>query len=292
MSPPLLYHSDTSSNSGKFSLFSFKNLDEKVLDFLNQDVYKNSLILGLILENGFDKLLNKKILHIYQNVFGEIEGVGYFGRKNFCCAKSYDALVFFAEIISQQPKGAIILCEEESSSKLHQLIGLHNRTVSTYCMENLMIARENQTDLPKTNYLRFAHEKDHHFVLNANAEIIHLERGYNPLETHKDDFIESIYKLIRNRKTLIWSENDELICKIDIGPITPQVVYLEGIYVSPFYRGKGIGFQCLQEVKNMFMKNDVSLSLLVKNDNHSAVNLYKKLNFYNYCNFNFAYLQN
>lgn len=291
MSPPLLYNSESSSTSGNLAVFSINNLDERVMEFLNQDVYKNSLILGLILEGGFDKLLDNKVLQIYQNAFGEIEGVGYFGKKNFFYAVTYEAMAYFAEIIAKQPKGSLILCEEECCEKFFRLIALHNRKVNSYCLENLMISNVNHKDLPKTNFLRFANENDFQLVLKANAEIIQLERGYNPLETQKSDYEESIANLLRKRKSMIWRENDELICKIDIGVITPKVVYLEGIYVSPNYRGKGVGFQCIQEVKNMFMKNDVSLSLLVKNDNHSALNLYKKLDFTNYCRFNFAYLQ-
>jgi ribosomal protein S18 acetylase RimI-like enzyme len=229
-------------------------------------------------------------LQIYQNPFGEIEGVGYIGKKNFFYTTTYEALAYFTEIISKQPKGSLILCGEEIYDKFSRLIALYNREVGTFCLENLMISSKNHQDLPKTNFLRFANENDYQLILKANAEIIHLERGYNPLETQKKDFEESIANLIKKRKSMIWRENDDLVCKVDIGVITPKVVYLEGIFVSPNYRGKGVGFQCIQEVKNMFMKNGVSLSLLVKNENHSAVNLYKKLDFTNYCKFNFAYL--
>jgi predicted GNAT family acetyltransferase len=269
------------------------DLREEVMKFLAQDFIQNTLIIGLIEEKSFEKLLTEESLLIHKNLANEIDGVAIIGKKNLFYSKSDEALVHFAQKISTQPKGAIILCEESVSQKFFSFLTEFNSEFNSFCQEILMVAPNIQLPPNQTKRnLRLIADEDLEFVLQANAEIIESERGYNPLIEHPQEYINSIKNLIQQKKSYIWEKDNELIFKVDLPIKSSTFVYLEGIYVSPKYRRQGIGYLCIQEIKNSLIDNNSSLLLLVNTENKGAIHLYKKLGFTKHCQFSFSSLKN
>lgn len=68
----------------------------------------------------------------------------------------------------------------------------------------------------------------------------------------------------------------------NIGNVTLSVtlddIQIIGMYVQPQYRGQGIGEKLMRELEKIYSSYD-KISLKVRRDNISAVNLYKKFGF-------------
>lgn len=71
-------------------------------------------------------------------------------------------------------------------------------------------------------------------------------------------------------------EDGQIKFKADIVSDTPDVVYLEGVYVSPEHRGNGFGARCMTQVTNQLLEHSRSVCLLVNRTNVAARACYQK----------------
>src|SRR5216110_951372 len=80
------------------------------------------------------------------------------------------------------------------------------------------------------------------------SSIRRRQRSRNPLLADPNGFRERCRRRIEDRRTWVLVEQDQLIFKADVISDTPEVVYLEGVYVHPEHRGKGHGSKCLTQL--------------------------------------------
>jgi uncharacterized protein len=74
-------------------------------------------------------------------------------------------------------------------------------------------------------------------------------------------------------------EGGRLVFKTDIQSETPEVIYLEGVYVAPQWRGRGLGLNCLSLLGRTLLGRVRSVCLLVDEGNGGARSLYQKAGF-------------
>ena len=67
------------------------------------------------------------------------------------------------------------------------------------------------------------------------------ESGTNPLEVDPEGFRARCARRIEMGRVWVLERDGQLLFKADIMADTPEVVYLEGIWVSQTERGKGLG---------------------------------------------------
>jgi predicted GNAT family acetyltransferase len=72
---------------------------------------------------------------------------------------------------------------------------------------------------------------------------------------------------------------------------TPEVIYLEGIYVHPEERGKGHGTRCISKLCSVLLANTKTLSLTVNNQNKRAIKFYSKAGFQFHSDYETIYLR-
>jgi len=72
---------------------------------------------------------------------------------------------------------------------------------------------------------------------------------------------------------------------------TPEVTYLEGIYVHPEERRKGHALRCLSKLSSILLADTKSICLTVNDLNKSAVGLYEKVGFNFHSNYETIYLR-
>ena len=70
-------------------------------------------------------------------------------------------------------------------------------------------------------------------------------------------------------------ENGRLIFKADVQADTPDVIYLEGVYVSPAERGTGVGRRCLTQLSQNLMTRTKAVCVLVNEENERAHAFYR-----------------
>ena len=77
---------------------------------------------------------------------------------------------------------------------------------------------------------------------------------------------------IQQGRVWVAIENGRLEFKADVVSETPEVVYLEGVYVSPEHRGNGYGSRCLTQLTNHLLERTKSVCVLVNETNSAAQN--------------------
>jgi predicted GNAT family acetyltransferase len=85
--------------------------------------------------------------------------------------------------------------------------------------------------------LRLATLDDLHLVAPVHAAMAEAESDINPLEKDREGFLSRCARRINKNRVWVIVKDQRLIFKADIQAETPEVIYLEGVYVSPKARG-------------------------------------------------------
>ena len=81
--------------------------------------------------------------------------------------------------------------------------------------------------------------------------MVHAETGVDPLKTDADGFRSRCGGRVDKGRVWVWVKNGELVFKTDILSVTPEAVYIEGLWVNPKERGnrystRGMASLCRQ----------------------------------------------
>ena len=106
-----------------------------------------------------------------------------------------------------------------------------------------------------------------------------LESGINPYEVDPKGFRARCARRIEMGRTWVMEEDGRLLFKADIQADTPDVIYLEGVWVAPAERGKGIGRNCMRQLCRDLLTRTKSVCLLVNEDSKRAHTFYRMCNF-------------
>ncbi len=74
----------------------------------------------------------------------------------------------------------------------------------------------------------------------------------------------------------MWVEEGRLMFKAEVLTDTPEVAYLEGVWVDPAERGKGIGLRCMAQLTRDLLLRTSSVCLLVNERFQAAQRFYKR----------------
>src|SRR5262249_39225339 len=127
--------------------------------------------------------------------------------------------------------------------------------------------------------LRFARPQDLDLIVPVHALTAFVESGIDPLNVDPEGFRQRCARRIDQGKTLVWIEDDTLLFKAEIVADTPEVIYLEGVWVDPQHRGKGIGLRCMSQLNREFLKRTGSVCVLVNEKFEGAQAFYRKAGF-------------
>lgn len=123
-------------------------------------------------------------------------------------------------------------------------------------------------------------------------KLIQSEKQYN--ENIKPEFkVENWFENFYNEKNnaiFVAKEDEKIIGYIyiqitsaDDGPTIDKEALVDGLYVDEQYRGKGVAKALISKVEEWAKRNDVQYVYInVLEENTTALNLYKKLDFNNF----------
>ena len=112
------------------------------------------------------------------------------------------------------------------------------------------------------------------------AELAFVESGINPLHVDPQGFSERCLRRIEQGRTWVIVENDELIFKADVISKTPEVIYLEGVWLREECRHKNLGTRFMSELLRRLLEDTKSICLLVNETNEWAQGFYQKCGFH------------
>ncbi len=185
--------------------------------------------------------MNRGSFYGYRNAAGKLEGVALIGHATLFEIRSDEALAAFASLAQSSPRTHLLMGEMEKVEHFWNLYGEGGQAPRLICRE-LLFEQRFPVEVKKPVFgLRRATLRDLEMLMPVHARW-HLKRAASILwRKIRTAFALRCARRIEQGRVWVLIENGRLIFKADIISDTPDVVYLEGIYVDPEERGNGIG---------------------------------------------------
>jgi ribosomal protein S18 acetylase RimI-like enzyme len=234
---------------------------------------------GFIRDNGLVSPLNRGSFYACHNELKNLTGIALIGHT----------MLF--EVFDEGAVQAFASLARKNSSK-HLLMGEHNSVRQFW--NNYAVSGESprlvhpilflQRRDPFKNHhlvegLRLATRNDLEQVVRAQAAMAFETSGVDPLTKDPAGFRERYLSRIEKNRVWVLIKQGQLIFKADVTSESADVAYLEGVYVNPEERGKGLGRICLQAVGDILLQRKKAIYLFVEHDNARLQSFYFNLGF-------------
>jgi len=251
----------------------------QVLRFLAERPLHNAVMTGLVRDNGIESKFNRGKFYGYREVGDGLLGVALIGHAVFIDARCDEALREFAKLAQEFPRAHMLMGEQEMIERFWKYYAPNGQPRHRICREVLFELDKETAASDDVANLRLADVSDLSRVVPVHATMAFEESGVNPLQVDPEGFRQRCRRRIEEGRTWVLVEQDQLIFKADIVSDTPDVVYLEGVYVHPEHRGKGHGSKCLTQLTRSLLNQTRSVSLLVNQERRQAQEFFEKLGF-------------
>jgi len=256
------------------------NSDEaEVLKFLSQRPIHTITMMGLIHDNGIVSPFNRGTFYGCRDLNGQLEGVALVGHATLMETVSDRALAALAQIARECPNTHMIMGEKERVADFWSQYAEAGRRQRLACREWLFELSWPVEAREAVDGLRPATAAELELVVPVHAELAYAESGVNPLETNPHGFRERCLRRIEQGRTWVVVENGLLVFKADVISKTPEVYYLEGIWLREDRRNKNLGTRFMSELMRRLLENTKSVCLLVNETNEWAQGFYRKCGF-------------
>ena len=235
-------------NLENLEILTEKNHSE-VLEFLKMRPVHTVVMASFIQDNGLESADNRGVFYGYRNTNGNLEGVALIGHTTLVEARSEDSLEAFAIIARQSATPIhVMMSDGKTIETFWQHFTGDNRSPRKVCTE--LLFELNFPFFVQTSdwNVRAAQHDELEQIAVAHDEVAFIESGVSPLSKDREGFLKRCAKRIEQGRTFVVFENGKLVFKADIVAETTDVIYLEGIYVAPEYRGKNVGSSCLSKL--------------------------------------------
>ncbi len=121
-----------------------------------------------------------------------------------------------------------------------------------------------------------AYAQGRHATYLAGAVAMYREElDEDPLVTNDVGYRRYVRSLIDTRRAFALREDDEVVFKADLGAVTATVAQVQGVWVAPRLRGRGLSVPAMAAVTNAIVEEGRIASLYVNDFNTPAVSCYR-----------------
>ena|SRR5215472_6262402 len=173
----------------------------------------------------------------------------------------------------------MILGEREKVEEFWNYYADEGQEMRRACRELLFVSRQAMQGREEVEGLRPATLADLDQTSRVQAAMAEYESGINPLEVDPEGFRARCARRIEMGRVLVLERDGRVIFKADIQSDTPDVIYLEGVWVNPADRGKGIGRRCLRQLCQDLLTRTKSVCVLVNAEDKRTHTFYRMCNF-------------
>lgn len=254
----------------------------EALEFLAVRPVHTVVMCGFINDNGIESENNRGKFYGYRNERGAFESIALIGHTTLiesCTTDSLSALASVARL-SETPIH-IIMSDGKTAETFWKSYAGDRKAPRLTCSELLFemsfpfMTRECEWNV------RTAKPEELEEIARAHAEVAFAESGVNPLLKDRTGFLKRTLRRVEKNRTFVVFDGDKLIFKADIAAETAKVVYLEGIYVAPEFRGRGIASECLSKLATELLSRVENICLLSNAELKGAHRSFLKAGFKN-----------
>ena len=216
-----------------------ENQRDDALDFLACRPLHGVILSGWIRDHGIVSPQHQGEFYGCWDGERNLVGVAIIGRKTLFEVRTDQAIIAFARCAKMCPDIRMVFAEDSELVLFWRHYGgvepmptlsRHQLITSTGC---------DSDEIDTVEELRTATDNDLDQIVAAHADMIFAETGVNPLDTDADGFRMRCLRRVEDGKVWVWVKDGELIFKTDVVSVTPEAIYIEGLWVNPKERGKG-----------------------------------------------------
>ena len=284
--------SNYAESSHSCSITELGRHDEpEVLEFLSARPLHTVFMTGLIRDNGLLSPRNRGSFYGSHNSFGQLEAVALMGHATLLEAHTENSLIGFAHMARYCRNAHLIRGEQKSINMFWNHYAESKREPRLICSEQLFEMTQPPSVFDDVSGLRLAEMSELEKVIAVNAAMAFAESGINPLQHDPYGFRHRATRRIEQKRIWVWVKDTRLIFKADVIGETPEVAYLEGVYVHPEERRKGHGWRCLTKLCSLLLAQKKSICLTANDRNAIAASFYAKVGFKFRSNYETIYLR-
>jgi len=253
---------------------------EEVLAFLAERPMHTVCMAGLIRDNGVESAHNRGTFYGCRNTSGRLEGVALVGHATLLDARTRRAYREFALAAQVSTRTHVIMGESDAVEEFRGHYADAGQRMRRACRELLFELRRPIEDVCEIAGMRPATPADLDLVAPVHAGLAEAESGVNPLDVDPEGFrARCLRRIEQGRVWVVVSEDGRLLFKADVQAETPEVIYLEGVYVHPAERGSDTGRRCLKQLSRELLLRVRRVCLLVNEENERAHSFYRMCGF-------------
>lgn len=254
-------------------------VEPEVLEFLAKRPIHTFGLNGLIQQYGLVADAKCGTYFGCRDESGALEGVALIGHFTLFETLSDRALKAFANIAQHNEEIHLMLGEQE---KINKFLGFFNQQDNCQAQVlrylQLEINNIDRNEFSDT-VLRPATPADLPHVVAAHAQVLYEDRGVDRLKIEPETFQQNCLDRINQQKTWVLEKSGKVLFKAELTTDSPEVVYLEGVWVDEKERGMGHGYRCLSQFLKSLLTRTASVCLLLGEKNKAALGLYEKVGF-------------
>jgi len=251
----------------------------EVLAFLAERPTQTVCMTGFIRDNGLVSPHNRGTFYGCRNSEDRLEGVALIGHATLIEARTSRAMREFGLVAQTHTRTHMIMGEVDAVEEFWNYYADEGQEMRRACRE-LLFELRHAMDVPEeTGEMRRANLGDLDQIVPVQAAMAELESGVNPIEVDPEGFRARCARRIEMGRVWVLEQDGKLVFKADVQADTPDVIYLEGVWVAPTERGKGIGRKCLRQLCRDLLTRAKSVCLLVNEESERAHIFYRMCNF-------------
>ena len=253
----------------------------EVLAFLDARPLDTVFVSGLIRDNGLVSPHNRGAFYGCRNSEGRLEGVALVGHHTLCEARTRRARRELALAAQVSTRTHLIMGAAEEVEEFWSTYADEGQPMRRACRELLFELTRAVDCGAEVEGLRLAAPDDLDAVAPVHAGLCEAESGVNPLDVDPEGFrARCLRRAEQGRTYVVMSEDGRVLFKAEIQSHTPEVVYLEGVYVHPSARGTGFGRRCLTQLtRGLLLHSTRKICLLANEENPAAHSFYRMCGF-------------
>lgn len=252
---------------------------EEVLGFLSENPVHTVVMAGFIRDNGLQSKHNRGTFWGCRNSKGRLEGVALIGHVTMIEARTHRAVREFALVAQFSSRKHMILGERAKVEAFWSFYADEGQPTRRACRERLFGLRRAVETPSEIEGLRRATAADIDLIAPVHAAMAEEESGVNPLNTDPAGFIARCLRRIEAGRVRVVVEGGKLLFKADVQADTPDVIYLEGVWVAPSERNTGFGRRCLTQLCRDLLTKTKSVYVLANDENERTQAFYRMCGF-------------
>lgn len=249
------------------------------LGFLAERPLHTVIMAGWLREHGVVSQQHRGSFYRSLNSAGKMSGVALIGRNTFFEVRAGEALTSLARVARQHSEIKMVFGEAKRLAEFWRHYVSPGQKFRLSKKELLFEIHDRPLNADGACELNRATTAELDQVVKAHAEMVRAETGVDPLAKDARGFRERCAARIGQGRVWVLMKDGELVFKTDVVSNTPEVLYIEGLWVNPKFRGRGVARKCISGFCRTALNGSNSVCGFVEAENLAAQSVYRRTGF-------------